>query len=266
MGTSGWSYKEWEGIFYPSHSTPKLKFYSGIFNTVEVDSSFYAMPKPDVVYGWVKNTPSNFIFSLKLPKTITHDMRLKRTDELEKELTKFLDIISPLSSSGKLGVILAQLPPSLESDLELLKRFLQLLPREQFRFAVEFRHPSWWRKETWALLQKMNVANTIVDEPLLPSEAIVTADFAYIRWHGHGENVWYDYRYNEKEIEDWAKKLKELRGNEIYGYWNNHFHGYAVLNCLEELRAIGMLDKNGEEMLQKVRKSIDSPRTLFDFV
>jgi len=86
MGTSGWSYEEWVGILYPTSSTPKLKYYSSVFDTVEVDSSFYSMPSSKLVLGWIKNTPSDFKFSIKMPKTITHDFRLELKEELEKEV------------------------------------------------------------------------------------------------------------------------------------------------------------------------------------
>jgi len=123
MGTSGWSYEEWVGILYPTSSTPKLKYYSSVFDTVEVDSSFYSMPSSKLVLGWIKNTPSDFKFSIKMPKTITHDFRLELKEELEKEVSNFLKVINPLLSSGKLGSVLVQLPPSLEFDAGRLSNF-----------------------------------------------------------------------------------------------------------------------------------------------
>lgn len=265
MGTSGWSYEEWVGILYPSSNTPKLKYYSSIFDTAEVDSSFYAMPSSKVVLGWIKNTPEGFKFSLKIPKSITHDMKLEVTDRLESELSTFLKIIAPLYNSGKLGSLLLQLPPSLEFSIDRLERFINLLPTKEIRFAVEFRNLSWLRSETWDILKKKGVAYTIVDEPLLPNDIIVTADHCYIRWHGHGKAVWYDYRYSEQELEEWAKKLKNIRADEIYAYWNNHFHGFAVLNCLEQLKRLGLLDQKKEEVLANIKRKIDAPKTLFDF-
>ncbi|MDG6934490.1 MAG: DUF72 domain-containing protein [Nitrososphaerota archaeon] len=264
MGTSGWSYDEWVGPFYPSKETPKLTYYSGVFNTVEVDSSFYAMPNPKVVFGWVKHTPTNFKFSLKLPKTITHDMKLVG-DGVEVELRKFFEVVSPLVSANKIGVVLAQLPPSLKQDLDLLERFLNLLPKEGVRFAIEFRHLSWWNRDTWRVLKKANVANTIVDEPLLPPELVVTAPFAYVRWHGRGERVWYDYRYSENEIRTWAKQLGKIRSSEVYGYWNNHFHANAVMNCLEMLEAVGAIGPHQKDVLQSIKQNMRPRKTLFDF-
>jgi uncharacterized protein YecE (DUF72 family) len=267
LGTSGWSYSEWLGVFYPTVKTPKLAYYSSIFDTVEVDSSFYSMPNPKVVFGWVKNTPAGFQFSLKLPKKITHELRLDPRSGVEVELRTFLKIISPLVSSQKLAVILAQLPPSLELDLDLLERFFGILPLDQLKFAIEFRHRSWWRAETWSILRRAKVANTIVDEPLLPNDLILTAPHAYVRWHGRGESVWYDYRYSKDEVSEWSGKLKSLaKSSEVYGYWNNHFHGNAVLNCLQELEILGVMNPRQKGILEGMYRSKDSSRTLFDFM
>jgi uncharacterized protein YecE (DUF72 family) len=265
MGTSGWSYEEWVGILYPASSTPKLKYYSSIFDTVEVDSSFYSMPSPKLVLGWIKNTPRDFKFSIKMPKTITHELKLELKEELEKEISNFLKVIAPLSSSGKLGSVLVQLPPKLEFDAGRMEQFLNLLPTDEIKFSVEFRNKTWLNDYTWNLLKRKKVAYTIVDEPLLPNDLISTADHVYIRWHGHGKSVWYDYRYSQTQIEEWAGRMKNLKGKEVFAYWNNHFHGYAVLNCLEELNALGLLDERKRLMLQTIKTRVDSPKTLFDF-
>jgi uncharacterized protein YecE (DUF72 family) len=264
MGTSGWSYDEWVGKFYPNKSTPKLTHYSGIFQTVEVDSSFYTIPNPNVAFGWVKHTPEDFRFSLKLPKTITHEMKL-RDERVEEELRTFFKVLSPLVSSNKIGVILVQLPPSMRQDLQTLRRFLELLPRDDMKFAVEFRHRSWWNEETWEVLKSFGVANTMVDEPLLPSQVVVTAPFAYIRWHGRGERVWYDYRYSKSEILTWAHKIRSVRARELFGYWNNHFHANAVLNCLEMMDALGTINSAQRQVLEFMSNNEKPSRTLLDF-
>src|SRR5579875_3586075 len=175
MGTSGWSYEEWVGILYPASSTPKLKYYSSIFDTVEVDSSFYSMPSPKLVLGWIKNTPRDFKFSIKMPKTITHELKL-------------------------------------ELNAGRMEQFLNLLPTDEIKFSVEFRNKTWLNDYTWNLLKRKKVAYTIVDEPLLPNDLISTADHVYIRWHGHGKSVWYDYRYSQTQIEEWAGRMKNLKG------------------------------------------------------
>jgi uncharacterized protein YecE (DUF72 family) len=127
---------------------------------------------------------------------------------------------------------------------------------------VEFRNRSWWNEETWKVLRRYHVANTSVDEPLLPPDIVHTADFTYIRWHGLGKRVWYDYRYSRQEILTWVPKVKEilLKSKEVYGYWNNHFHGYAVLNGLEALELLGMLTGEQREALKSVAALVDSKR------
>jgi uncharacterized protein YecE (DUF72 family) len=187
LGTSGWSYKEWVKVFYPSEETKKLTYYSGVFRTVEIDSTFYAYPRQSIVYGWEQNTPQNFVFSAKLPKLITHDKRLDVEKGVIRDLYRFLEVVKPLMKNGKLGPLLVQLPPSFsfEKDYERLKRFVEAAPKD-IMLAVEFRHLSWLRSEVNELLREHKIANTIVDEPLLPPTLNITADFSMVRWHGKG--------------------------------------------------------------------------------
>jgi uncharacterized protein YecE (DUF72 family) len=242
IGTSGWSYNEWAGVFYPSTTTNKLSFYSKVFRTAEVDSTFYAFPSKNMVVGWSRYTPEGFVFSVKLPQALTHEKRLDLKNGVEGELVRFLSLLKPLIVAGKLGPVLIQLPPSFsyEGDYERLEGFLGIIP-DDVRFAVEFRHPSWLREDVWSLLRKRNVANTIVDEPLLPPDTVVTADFAFIRWHGRGSRPWYNYRYSPRELEGWAPKVREVAGRvkKTYGYFNNHFRGFAVENSLKMMGLLG---------------------------
>jgi hypothetical protein len=152
---------------------------------------------------------------------------------------------------------LIQLPPRYKYDLSHLEEFLSLLPHG-FKYAIEFRHKSWLRDETWSTLSKYNVAYTIVDEPLLPPEVHVTADFAYMRWHGRGQRPWYDYHYREKELDDWVPKVREVEGSvkTTYGYFNNHFHGYAVENGLSILKMLDKLTPNQEAALKHAKEHL----------
>jgi len=256
IGTSGWSYKEWEGVFYPLKEKNKLTFYSRYFKTVEIDSTFYAYPKSGMVHGLARYTPDDFSFSAKIPKVITHDKKLEVRKGVENDLMKFLSLMKPLLEKRKMGPLLIQLPPSFTygTGVERLKGFFGVLPTD-LSFAVEFRNKSWLRAETWELLRKNNVANTIVDEPLLPPDPVVTADFAFVRWHGHGERPWYNYRYSDEELEPWAKRLGEVasKTRKVYGYFNNHFHGFAVENSLEMLGLLGTATKEQESLLESVR-------------
>jgi len=239
LGTSGWSYREWIGPFYKKREKSMLKAHSKVFKTVEINSTFYAYPSKGTVMGWVKYSPEDHVFSAKLPKVITHEKLLNLKEGVEEDLNHFCDLIR---LNGKLGSLLIQLPPKYRFDPDHLEKFFQILPGE-FKFAVEFRHLSWMRKDTWRLLEEYGVAYTIVDEPLLPPEVQVTADFAYFRWHGHGARPWFNYRYNVEELKPWVPKVYDVatKVKKIYGYFNNHFHGYAVENCLQVLEMMGIL-------------------------
>lgn len=261
IGTSGWSYKEWEGVFYPDSKTPKLSFYSKVFDTAEIDSTFYANPSRGLVLGWLKNTPSNFEFSVKLPKLITHDKKLELKNGVEIDLNTFLELVWPLHQAKKLGPLLIQLPPSFSANRKkVLEEFFQVLP-SKYRFAVEFRNKTWLKEKSMrTLLEKYNIANTIVDEPLLPVDLSLTSDVAFIRWHGHGERPWYDYRYSEKEMEPWVEKVKDglKSAKKVYGYFNNHFHGYAIENGLEFMDMMGISNTDQRSMLSEVKSRIEN--------
>jgi uncharacterized protein YecE (DUF72 family) len=254
FGTSGWYYKEWVGPFYDKEKG-KFSFYTNYFSTVEINSTFYRYPTRGMVYGWFRSSPKDFKFSAKLPRVITHEKKLDSDAKVENDLIRFLELLNPLKASEKLGIILIQLPPSFtfEGRYDDLTKFLKILPKE-YKFAVEFRHWSWIREETWDLLKKNNVAYTIVDEPLLPPDLHVTADFAYVRWHGKGDRLWYNYHYEKEELEPWIPKIKDITKDvkEVYGYFNNHFHGYAVENCIQILE---MLGKATEEQI-KIKEKI----------
>lgn len=259
VGTSGWSYKEWEKIFYPNSKTHKLSFYSNIFGTVEIDSTFYANPKRGMVFGWAKNTPKDFQFSVKLPQLITHKKRLDLDRGVEVDLNNFLDLLRPLTESKKLGPLLIQLPPSFSFDkIDTLEKFFQILP-EGYKFAVEFRNESWLddKKQVGSLLTKYNISNTIVDEPLLPIDLNVTSkEFAFVRWHGRGEKLWYNYKYPDEEVKPWVTKVKEvaLKVKTTYGYWNNHFSAFAIENALTLLDGLGTATELQEKTLEKVKE------------
>jgi uncharacterized protein YecE (DUF72 family) len=259
LGTSGWSYREWIGPFYTKEDKSMLRAYARVFRTAEIDSTFYRYPSKGMAMGWSRYTPEDFVFTAKLPKIITHEKKLDMKQEIDKDTERFLELMQPLTMSGKLGCVLIQLPPRFKYDPATLEAYFRALP-SHVRFAVEFRHPSWMRQETWNLLERHNVAYTIVDEPLLPPEVHVTTDFAYFRLHGRGTAPWFDYRYSPEELEPWVPKIKESLGQvkKTYGYFNNHFHGYAVENCLQILEMFGKLtpeQAKARERVEAFRKS-----------
>jgi hypothetical protein len=160
----------------------------------------------------------------------------------------------PLQDTGKLGVLLLQLPPRLRFHAERTESFFEHLP-DGFQFAIEFRNESWMCGEALDLLREYEVAYTVVDEPLLPPEVHLTSSVAYFRWHGHGKDPWYNYRYTPEELEPWVPRITEAASasRAVYGYFNNHFHGYAPENCLEVLEMLGVLEPEQRRALRRIR-------------
>jgi uncharacterized protein YecE (DUF72 family) len=252
VGTSGWSYKDWVGPFYDK-KTGMFTKYSEVFKTSEINSTFYSYPKAGMIEGLRRNAPPDFIFSSKLPKLITHDKWLKLSEGVEEDTHRFLELMRPLAE--KLGPILIQLRPKFNYDEHVgqFESFLEVLPRN-YEWAVEFRDESWLRKESYEILLRNNIAYTIVDEPLLPPVTYVTADFAYIRWHGKGKRLWYDYEYGEDELEQWVPKVTEVKGKarRTYGYFNNHFRANAIKNAVEMLDLLGEATEMQKLTLEKI--------------
>jgi len=228
IGTSGWFYKGWKDIYYPSDLPPNnwFEFYAKDFNTVEINSTFYRGAKKSNLRRWKKKAPEGFVFTLKAFRVITHLKKLKNAQE---EVESFLNEASVLEKN--LGSILFQLPPSLKCSPELLKEFIDKLP-SGFRFAFEFRHKSWFEsKEIEEILREKNCAFVIVSAPKFPETVKITADWAYIRFHG--KDKWYDYLYSEKEMKYWASIINEIKKDltNIFVYFNNDTHAYAIQNA-----------------------------------
>jgi uncharacterized protein YecE (DUF72 family) len=239
LGTSGWDYPEWSGRVYPRRgASDKLRYYAGLFPIVEVNSTFYRLPPPSVTASWVKRTPAGFRFAAKFPQTITHDLRLVRTDE---ELARFLAVLKPIREGGKFAAALLQLPPSLPFEPTTVRHFYETLPRD-LPVAVEFRERSWLAPESIDLLREFALAYVTVDGPHLPVSLEVTAPFAYIRWHGHGSPLWYDYTYSTTELASWIPRVRALTENAatLYGFFNNHFRGDAAVNCRTLTEELGL--------------------------
>jgi uncharacterized protein YecE (DUF72 family) len=239
LGTSGWDYPEWVGPVYPTRGKfDRLRYYSDIFPIVEVNSTFYRLPPVTVAQSWVRRTPTRFRFTAKFPQSITHERRLVGTQE---ELHRFLQVMRPLQESGKFLAALLQLPPSLPFEPATIRSFYETIPVD-LPVAVEFREASWLSPESFALLREFKFAYVVVDEPLLPTRLERTGPFVYVRWHGHGRSIWYDYTYSHDELTAWVPKVRELAQGDapVLGFFNNHFRGDAPANCRTISEMLGL--------------------------
>lgn len=248
IGCSGWAYKDWQGPFYPEGLAAKdyLRFYSKVFDCVEIDSSFYRVPNTFAVNQWRGSTPPGFLFSPKLPKKITHENKLK---DSESSLLYFYSVLSKLKE--KLGPIVVQLPPSvkLSSHLGVMKDFLSTLSPE-FRHAVEFRHKSWFTPEVYTLLRGSNVAMVWSLNQYVETPPEVTADFVYLRMVGDRELTEFTgvQRDRSEEMKRWAETLRETSGKFESGYvfFNNHFAGFSPASSNEFRRLLGLMERDWE--------------------
>ena len=238
LGTQGFAYKDWVGVFYPEGTGPSdyLAFYSRIYDTVELDTTFYGPPRPETARAWRESTPEGFVFAAKMPRTITHDKRLV---DAEHELVEFLTAMTELGP--KLGPILIQLAPSFTADeFQSLAAFAAILP-EEFRYAVELRHTSLLTQDTEDLLTRHRLAWANIDLHGMPRTTHFTTDFTYVRWLGNRSDV---KRLNRivvdrsDDLDHWAEELHRISRHvqRIYGYMNNHYAGHSP-SSINELRS-----------------------------
>ena len=226
VGTSGWTYDDWKGRFYPAgvKSADRLDYYAQRFDTVEVNATFYRLPNRAMIASWNRRLPEGFRLVLKGSRLITHTRRLH---DCEDALRTFLERARELH---RLKVILWQLPPTLQRDLPLLEAFLKRLPA-WVSHAVEFRHESWWDDAVAKLLAGHGTAFVSVSHPRLPAAVIPTASFLYVRFHGLGQRL-YDYRYSASELSDWVQRITpHLRRRELYAFFNNDYRAQAPDNA-----------------------------------
>src|SRR5881227_2068209 len=229
IGCSGWNYKDWRGLVYPKGlpASRWLERYATLFDTVEVNSTFYRLARPDAVARWIKQTPENFIFALKASRYLTH---IKRLAGLDQGLKRFYEAVAPLVGHPKLGPILWQLPESFRRDDDRLGDALGRLPAG--RHCFEFRHESWFRPEVYELLRRHRVALVIGDHPERHFQTHeLTTDWTFVRFHGGARG--YRGNYSKRELEAWADRIEDWRSRvDVYAYFNNDWEGFAIKNGL----------------------------------
>lgn len=219
VGTSGYAYKEWKGIFYPEKLPDRemLRHYSQHFPTVEINHTFYRMPTEKLLAEWSATVPSDFQFALKANQKITHHQKLR---DSASTLERFLQPASLLGNEGRLGPVLIQLPPTFRADLKVLEDFLKLRPRA-FRFAVEFRHVTWRTEETHTLLRENGVALCLAETDEEKPPEVLTADFTYLRLRRES--------YTDLELTAWKKRCQNWLGQgiDVYAYFKHESAGTA---------------------------------------
>jgi len=243
IGTSGWSFKDWRGPFYPAEisNDDLLPYYAKHFKCTEINFTYYKIPEPKVFEQWVEKTPDDFEFTVKLNRETTHQK--KNQIEAAKSLD---EAIAPLKKSGKFTGYLGQFPYAFknnEANRKLLYKIRESLPNESI--FVEFRHDSWLKDPVYNFLEQHELGYVCVDEPqmkgLLPPQNITTTEVGYIRLHGRNSTTWwdseagdrYDYSYSKDELKEWVDRLQEMKNrvSKLYIFFNNCHHGQAPLNA-----------------------------------
>lgn len=245
IGTSGYSYDDWRGAFYPLRIKREemLRYYARDFSFTEINSSYYRLPSFQFFLRLAEKTPPDFLFTVKAHKSLTHE----RVGDLKATSEKFRSVLRPLIDTGKLGAVLLQFPYSFknsEENRKYLSRLRELM--KELPLAVEFRHISWEQKPIWDFLQMYGIAYVSVDEPqlkgLVGRSAVLTSSIGYVRFHGRNAEKWwkheesyerYDYLYTEEELREWVPKVKSLskEATRVFVAFNNHYRGKAVVNA-----------------------------------
>lgn len=235
IGTSGWSYPHWRGVFYPEDLPPEqcLRYYAGRFRSVEINNTFYQLPPAATMASWRDAVPQGFVFAVKASNYITHRKKLQDADAA---VTVFLERVALLGD--KLGPILFQLPPRFHSHPERLEHFLSRLPADR-RYAFELRDPSWFEPRVESVLRRYGAAAVIYEFDWRLSPMLVTAPFVYVRLHGP-EGA-YRGRYGRRGLLPWARRIRrwQAEGLDVYCYFDNDQAGYATMDALELLRLVG---------------------------
>ena len=229
IGTSGWSYRHWDGVLYPDGLPVehRLEHYVREFRTVELNASYYRWPTDAAFTSWRRRLPANFLLSVKAPGALTHAKRLYAPESWVARIRRAFVCLGP-----RAGVLLVQLPPSAQFDPARLAYFLQCVPA-RMRVCVEFRHPSWHQDATFDLLQQHGAAYCVMSGAHLPCLLRATAAFVYVRLHGPDHHRMYAGSYSDDDLRWWAGRVGEWQamGRDVFVYFNNDGGGNAVRNA-----------------------------------
>ncbi len=228
VGTSGYSYKEWKGSFYPEKIPAKemLRYYAERLSTVEINATFYRMPQKSMLENWKEQVPPTFRFSLKAPQRVTHFKRLKDTEEETKYFFETAEVLA-----DQLGVVLVQLPPNMKKDLPRLETFLTQLPGN-VRAAFEFRHPSWFDDDVLAVLKGRNLALVVSDTDDMPTTHIdKTADWGYLRLRR--------VNYSEENLSEWLQRINQQQWSDTFVFFKHEDEGTGPKLAAQFLKLAG---------------------------
>jgi uncharacterized protein YecE (DUF72 family) len=231
IGTSGWSYKHWKGIYYPNELKPAdyLSFYARDFLITEINASFYRLPTESTILNWAERVPSGFKFCPKISRYLTHTKRLK---DPEEPLERFFGIFEPITK--RLGPVLVQLHPTLKFDYDRSEHFYKLLKTryKNYDFAVEIRNKTWLEEDSLSMMAKYDIAFVISQsKDRFPYAEVVTSKNIYVRFHGP-ENL-YSSSYSEEMLKNFADKFKRWvsDGHIVWAFFNNDVGGHAIINA-----------------------------------
>lgn len=230
IGCSGFYYSDWKGTFYPDNIPKKqwLSYYASKFNALELNSSFYRIPKPEKIKSWYNETPSDFRMAVKGHRYMTQLKKLKVDEQVQQYLTNFFKAIEPLQE--KMGPVLWQLPRSLNFNRQRLEAFCSILPKG-YNHVIEFRHPSWFGEDTYEILKQYKAGFCMVVAPGdLPEVVKATSTAAYLRFHGN--ETWYKDPIPETVLDEWAKALQSLNTHENWIFFNNTDFAYGAKNAI----------------------------------
>lgn len=228
IGTSGWSYKHWKGIYYPEKLVPTkwLPFYAQTFKTTEINASFYRLPLEQTVINWTKMVPKDFLFCPKMSRYLTH---LKKLHEPEESLERFFSVFHHMKKM--MGPVLVQLPPSLKFNYDIAEHLYSLFKKQykDYEFVMEVRHKTWLQEDSLTLMTKYDVGLVISQSgDRFPYSEMVTAKNIYVRFHG--PSALYSSSYSDEMLQEFAKKFKTWvkEKHEVWAYFNNDVGGYAL--------------------------------------